>query len=116
MGMGRAEECLLVIIISNTGDGDPPDNASDYWHWIREQGATTPPPPLYEGTKIALLGRGNTAPRPACPSLIDRLAVAGLGDSEYESFNNTGRTLERLLPSLGASWLVTPAFADAQKG
>lgn len=60
MDMGQAEERLLVIIISNTGDGDPPDNASDYWHWIRERGtATSPPSPLYEGVKIALLGRSH---------------------------------------------------------
>jgi sulfite reductase alpha subunit-like flavoprotein len=46
----------------------------------------------------------------------ERAKVLGFGDSNYTTFNNTGKTLEDKLPQLGAKWLIQPAFCDAEIG
>lgn len=98
-------EQTVVMIISNTGDGDPPDNATGFWQWIHSSLKSD----RLAGMKVALLGK------PPEMALGIGLSI-GLGDSDYASFNNTGKYLAARLPSLGASWLIPPAFCDAQEG
>lgn len=45
---------LLVIVISNTGDGDPPDTATSFWRWLTKDNQEEARP--FEGCRIALLG------------------------------------------------------------
>lgn len=92
----------MALIISNTGDGDPPDNATRFWAWINGPLDGTP----LAATHIALLGK----------LLMQVCNALGLGDSDYANFNNTGKMLAKRLPALGASWLIPPAFCDAQDG
>ncbi len=82
----------MVILVSNTGDGDPPDNAKDFFTWI----TTQDDPRLLERCRACLLA---------------------LGDSNYvETFNRSGRRLEEALSRLGCKWICPPVFCDADLG
>lgn len=66
----------LLVIVSTHGEGDPPDNAEDFYE-------------LVHGRKA--------------PSLKGkRFSVLALGDSSYENFCQTGRDFDARLEALGA--------------
>lgn len=46
------KEKNIVIVISNTGDGDAPDNATIFWEWLRERAGEN----SFEGYRIGVLG------------------------------------------------------------
>jgi sulfite reductase (NADPH) flavoprotein alpha-component len=75
-----------VIISSTWGDGDPPDNATDFWSWLQS----------------------DTAPR------LDNLqfAVLGLGDKNYSDFCGAAKNFDSRLESLGARRLVPRGECD----
>lgn len=76
----------LVIVISTQGDGDPPDDARDFFEHIT----------------------GKRAPK------LEQLqyAVLGLGDSSYPRFNAVGEALDERLAELGATRLLARGSAD----
>ncbi len=76
----------LAIVISTQGDGDPPDDARDFYEHLA----------------------GGRAPR------LEQLqyAVLGLGDSSYPRFNAVGELLDRRLAELGATRLHARGAAD----
>ncbi|KAJ3007361.1 hypothetical protein HKX48_009183 [Thoreauomyces humboldtii] len=83
----------LVIVASTTGDGDPPDNATKFWRWLRRA----------KGPDLeAFRGR--------------RYAVLGLGDTNYSNFCATGKRLDRKMADLGAVSFVKSGFADDATG
>ena len=69
-----------VIISSTWGDGEPPDNAANFWSWLNAE----------------------TAPR------LENLnfAVLGLGDKNYSDFCGASKKFDTRLESLGAKRLV----------
>ena len=76
-----------VIIISSTwGDGDPPDNAVNFWNWLKADGA----------------------PR------LDNLhfAVLGLGDRNYSDFCGASKKFDSRLETLGAHRLAPRCECD----
>jgi len=79
------EDAFAVFIVSTWGDGEPPDDAEDFWEALR-------------GARLAL-SRMN-------------YAVFGLGDSGYDDFNAFGRMLDERLADLGASRLLRRVEAD----
>lgn len=86
------EERTILIFVSNTGDGDPPDNAREFFEWITSQ------------NNAGLLAR--------C-----RVGLLALGDSNYvETFNRSGKRLEEALSRLGCKWICPPVFCDAELG
>ena len=77
------EEALFVV--STWGDGEPPDDAADFWYEL-------------ENAKLDLSGLS--------------YAVFGLGDKDYPEFNGFARLLDERLLALGAKRLIARAEAD----
>ncbi|XP_052807093.1 methionine synthase reductase-like isoform X2 [Mya arenaria] len=82
----------VVIVISTTGDGEPPDTALKF---VRRLKKKTLKDNYLSGLKYTLLG---------------------LGDSNYTNFCNCGKTLDQRLQELGAGHLYSPGFADDAVG
>jgi sulfite reductase (NADPH) flavoprotein alpha-component len=76
-----------VIISSTWGDGDPPDNAVNFWNWLN----------------------ADTAPR--LESL--QFAVLGLGDMNYSDFCGASKKFDARLETLGAKRLLPRGECDA---
>lgn len=94
-----------LFVMATYGEGDPTDNAVGFMEWLGEReeegttgvlgqvrGAAAPPPPLPPHPR----------PRPThlTPSQLS-FSVFGLGNTQYENFNATGRACNRLLAQLG---------------
>ena len=76
-----------VIIISSTwGDGDPPDNAVNFWNWLSADSA-----PRLENLQFAVLG---------------------LGDKNYSDFCGASKKFDTRLEALGAKRLAPRAECD----
>jgi len=75
-----------VIISSTWGDGDPPDNAVNFWNWINAEAA-----PRLENLQFAVLG---------------------LGDKNYSDFCGASKKFDTRLEALGAKRLVPRAECD----
>jgi sulfite reductase (NADPH) flavoprotein alpha-component len=76
-----------IIVSSTWGDGDPPDNATNFWSWLQS----------------------DTAPR--LESL--QFAVLGLGDKNYSEFCGAAKKFDSRLENLGARRLVPRGECDA---
>ncbi|XP_057284811.1 methionine synthase reductase isoform X2 [Pezoporus wallicus] len=84
----ETEKDPVVIVISTTGTGDPPDTARKLVKKIQD---TTLPPDHFSHLQYGLLG---------------------LGDSEYTFFCNGGKTVDRRLQELGAQHFYDTGLAD----
>ncbi|KFP15908.1 Methionine synthase reductase, partial [Egretta garzetta] len=84
----ETEKDPVVIVISTTGTGDPPDAAREFVKKIQD---TTLPPDHFAHLQYGLLG---------------------LGDSEYTFFCNGGKTVDRRLQALGAQHFYGTGLAD----
>lgn len=83
---GLEQAAKLVIISSTWGDGDPPDNAVNFWSWLNAE----------------------TAPR------LENLsfAVLGLGDKNYAEFCGAAKKFDARLEALGAKRLLARGECD----
>ncbi|NXI51719.1 MTRR reductase, partial [Chloroceryle aenea] len=84
----ETEKDPVVIVISTTGTGDPPDTARKFVKKIQD---ATLPPDHFAHLQYGLLG---------------------LGDSEYTFFCNGGKTVDRRLQELGAQHFYSTGLAD----
>ncbi|XP_050173857.1 methionine synthase reductase isoform X2 [Myiozetetes cayanensis] len=84
----ETEKDPVVIVISTTGTGDPPDTARKFVKKIQD---TSLPPDHFAHLQYGLLG---------------------LGDSEYMFFCNGGKTVDRRLQELGAQHFYDTGLAD----
>ncbi|NWU46452.1 MTRR reductase, partial [Dromas ardeola] len=84
----ETEKDPVVIVISTTGTGDPPDTARKFVKKIQD---TALPPDHFAHLQYGLLG---------------------LGDSEYTFFCNGGKTVDRRLQELGAQRFYDTGLAD----
>ncbi|ORZ01391.1 hypothetical protein BCR43DRAFT_522243 [Syncephalastrum racemosum] len=87
---GLEKAPVVIFVASNTGDGDPPDHSRKFWRYLRKVKE-----PIYTNTKIAVLG---------------------LGDTNYTSFNNTAIKLEKKFRDLGAKVFYEKGLADDAEG
>ncbi|KAI9004294.1 hypothetical protein CLU79DRAFT_782915 [Phycomyces nitens] len=82
---------VIIFVASNTGDGDPPDNALKFWRFFRRMKQ----PDYLAHAKITLLG---------------------LGDTNYSNYNNTVKRLEKKAKELGATVFYEKGLADDAEG
>ncbi|CAO3687546.1 unnamed protein product [Rhizopus stolonifer] len=66
---------IIILVTSNTGDGDAPDNSLKFWEFLRGNNDNG----YLKNTKFTVLG---------------------LGDSNYSNFNRTGKRLEKKFKNL----------------
>jgi cytochrome P450/NADPH-cytochrome P450 reductase len=79
-----------VIVISNFGTGEPPDNAKSFFKWLHSA----------DGQMSGF-----------------KFAVFGLGNRDYGGqYQQTGRTIDEKLAALGGSRLVPRGEGDSAKG
>lgn len=76
---------------SNTGDGDPPDNALKFWRFLRRNKDKD-----YFATR--------------------QITLLGLGDTNYSNFNNTAKRIEKKCKELGATVFYDKGLADDAEG
>ncbi|KAM6157066.1 methionine synthase reductase [Erethizon dorsatum] len=84
----KTEAAPLVVIVSTTGTGDPPDSARKF---VKEIHDKTLPADCFAHLRYALLG---------------------LGDSEYTFFCNGGKIIDKRLQQLGARRFYDTGHAD----
>ncbi|KAI8581977.1 hypothetical protein K450DRAFT_230196 [Umbelopsis ramanniana AG] len=82
---------VLIFVTSNTGDGDPPDNSSKFWRFLRRQ------------KQKDYLAQA-------------KITVLGLGDTNYTNFNNSAVRLEKKVKELGATVFYEKGMADDAEG
>lgn len=81
-----AREKHLLLVSSTWGDGEPPDNAVEFWNKLRDDGH-----PRLEGLSYSVLA---------------------LGDSNYLNFCAQGKAFDSRLEALGAKRFVPRADCD----
>uniref|UniRef100_A0A8C3W016 Methionine synthase reductase n=1 Tax=Catagonus wagneri TaxID=51154 RepID=A0A8C3W016_9CETA len=84
----KTETAPLVVVVSTTGNGDPPDTARKFVRAIRDK--------RLPGDFLAHL----------------RYGLLGLGDSEYTYFCNGGKIIDKRLQELGAQRFYDTGHAD----
>jgi methionine synthase reductase len=87
---------VLVFITATTGDGDPPDNAKKFFKYLRRN-ASSQSIGFWDWSKV-------------------RYALLGLGDTNYNQFCNSAKTLEQRLMDAQATQFYISAFADDATG
>ncbi|EPY83948.1 NADPH--cytochrome P450 reductase isoform 3-like protein [Camelus ferus] len=79
------ENALAVFCMATYGEGDPTDNAQDFYDWLQE-------------TDVDLSGV--------------KYAVFGLGNKTYEHFNAMGKYVDKRLEQLGAQRIYELGLGD----
>ncbi|KAF4323997.1 hypothetical protein JM18_002075 [Phytophthora kernoviae] len=83
---------FVVIVCSTTGNGDPPDNCSKFWRYVKRR---TQPDDMLAKLKYTVLG---------------------LGDTNYDKFCFMGKGIERRMRELGAQSFYDFGVADEAMG
>ncbi|XP_077996857.1 methionine synthase reductase-like [Glandiceps talaboti] len=81
-------EKIVVVVVSTTGDGDPPDTAVKFYRRLKKK----------------------TLPDDHLKHL--KFTVLALGDSNYTNFCNNGKNFDRRFEQLGATRFYPSGFAD----
>ena len=83
---------VTLVVVSSTGDGDPPDNCATFYSRLRRR---SNPPDMLQGVKFAVLG---------------------LGDQNYTDFMAVPRTFHRRLEDLGGEAFLPRMEIDEVEG
>lgn len=102
------ERRVLVIVVSTTGDGEVPENASRFMRKLKGKVA-----------QMKSEQKGKEKDKICTEDLWLRYthyAILGLGDSNYSQFNKAARTLDTTMQALGAQKFYHTGFADDGTG
>ncbi|KAG0169120.1 NADPH-cytochrome P450 reductase [Apophysomyces sp. BC1034] len=80
------EDCLVFFVMATYGEGEPTDNAVDFWDLLTD-----------ESPQFSEMESEDK------PLKDLRYIVFGLGNKTYEHYNVVGRTIDRRLEELGAT-------------
>ena len=83
----------VIVVCSTTGNADAPENADRFVRWMKRK--TTEPTQPFQHVAYAVLG---------------------LGDTNYDVFNATAKSIDRRLGELGGVRAMQGAFADEATG
>lgn len=83
--LSEIDNSLAVFCMATYGEGDPTDNAQDFYDWLQE-------------TDVDLTGL--------------KFAVFGLGNKTYEHFNAMGKYVDKRLEQLGAQRIFEVGMGD----
>lgn len=81
---------MAVFVMATYGEGEPTDNAHDFFTWLRDKEGA-----LEEGCLQGL-----------------KYTVFGLGNRQYEHYNKMGRVTGKRLKALGATEVFPPGEGD----
>mmetsp|Transcript_3458 Transcript_3458/g.10727 ORF Transcript_3458/g.10727 Transcript_3458/m.10727 type:complete len:703 (-) Transcript_3458:36-2144(-) len=84
-----SEENMLIIVCATYGEGEPPDNAKEFYEWLMDE----------EREHEDALNSVN-------------YTVFGLGNRTYEHYNVMGRRMDRRLKQLGANQVYARGEGD----
>ena len=83
-----AQEKLIVLVTSTTGNGDPPDNCDRFWRYVKRRSHAKD---LLSGVNFSVLG---------------------LGDTNYDKFCHIAKGVDRRLGEIGANRFFKLGCAD----
>jgi NADPH-ferrihemoprotein reductase len=83
------EEKLVVFLIATYGEGEPTDNARDFYDWLRDS--------THDKTLLSNV----------------KFTVFGLGNKQYKIYQAMGRYFDKRLPELGAERIFESGEGDA---
>lgn len=121
-----SKERVVFLLLATYGDGEPTDNATDFYNWLVEtadsaDGDDLPLkvsplllPPLASSPCLALHPqptRSLVATVCVCVQAL-KFGVFGLGNRQYEHFCAVGKRVHKLMASLGATPLVAAGTGD----
>ncbi|KAI8472971.1 MAG: NADPH-cytochrome P450 reductase [Monoraphidium minutum] len=88
------KERLVLFLMATYGDGEPTDNAADFYSWLCGEAEA-----VESGEKERFLEGVS-------------YGVFGLGNKQYEHFNAVGKRMEKVMDALGASAVVRRGDGD----
>ena len=98
------KQCLAGFFMATYGEGEPTDNAADFYSWIMDGNGIGGDEGDQEDTMT------DDKPLSKLPFF-----VFGLGNSTYENYNAIGKRLDKRLERLGAKRVVSLGMGDDDK-
>ena len=106
-----------IFITATYGEGEAPDGALPFCQWLQEVAGNIPF--IEESTGTGTSGSGSTdgkdnATSPPNSSILSHVeyAVFGLGNTQYDHYNATGKFMDRALTVAGAQRILPLGLGD----
>ncbi|KAJ1653361.1 hypothetical protein IWQ61_006503 [Dispira simplex] len=105
---------LTVFLMATYGEGEPTDNAIDFWEYLTNGDAEDEGfiPEFSDLTQIGDVAEGLQVADQEKPLEHLRFAMFGLGNSTYERYNHVCRALDRHLQRLGGQRVYVRGEGD----
>ena len=86
-----AEETFSIFLMATYGEGEPTDNAVQFYKWIKNEDDTN-------------------------PTLTNKYAVFGLGNKQYEHYNRMGKLTDKFMEKMGSTRVFEYGEGDDDEG